>query len=109
MRIYGAVRVLWSAFQFTRMLDLLLLAGLLSGTLGGPSEHHSRHLAPRQASYTKYINGTANNANPVELDINVNSGGRNETSAALYGWMFEDISVSRDRLTFNIRRIQYQV
>lgn len=39
------------------------------------------------------LQNVTNSTTQVSLDINVNGGGRNNTSPILYGWMIEDISV----------------
>lgn len=91
----GTIRLVRLCIRFVNMLRFLLLAGFIVQSFAGISQHRSRQLAPRQASYTKYINGTVNDVDPVQLEITVNGRGCNDTSPLFYGWMFEDINVRR--------------
>ena len=68
-----------------------LLACCVDGSINSPRKHP---IAPRQASFAPHINGTNASVSDVALQISTKTGGRNATAPLLYGWMFEDISVS---------------
>ena len=78
------------------MLTLLLAVVTGVSTFSNPVEAipHPGLQARQATSYVNYINQTRNNDNNVELKISTQGGGRNATAPLLYGWMFEDISVS---------------
>ena len=75
------------------MLKLVAALAVAAGLYDGAGAKNLP-LAKRQEAHAGYINVTASNVSSVSVNVLTKTGQKNDTAPLLYGWMFEDISVS---------------